>query len=155
VVLAERIGIPLPRGGEFVVTTMVVATAMLYLPTSAAILAAGLGTLTGETFARKPWYRLLFNVSPVATATGAASLVWRRLWGDGELIPHPDRPEMIPYALAALSIYYLLNTGLVSGVLAISARKNFFRIWRENHRGVFMPHFGMQIMGVLFAGALV
>ncbi|TAK21381.1 MAG: hypothetical protein EPO26_15775 [Chloroflexota bacterium] len=150
--IAERITFPLPRGGEFSATTMVFATGVLLLPLPAAIAMGAVGTLIGEIAARKVWYRAAFNVGQIAITCTVAAATWAATSGEATGNPTVFF-DYLPAALAAILVYYVANTLLVSGVLALYRGANLWRVWWDNHRGVLAPHLAMQVMGILFAAA--
>jgi signal transduction histidine kinase len=100
-------------------------------------------TLANVIFARREWYRTLFNsgqnVLTVAAAGGVyAALGGRSLALEAGLAAGAFRPEfhdlwlLVPY-LAAITVYFLVNTLLVSGAVALSAGRRLLDTWREEY----------------------
>lgn len=151
-VAAERISVPLPKGGEFVPSTLVYTTGVLVLPLPAAVVMAFVGTLGGEIMARKPWYRAAFNTGQVTLACTAAALTWAAI-GGAAAVDVNAYLAVLPGALLAMATYYTLNTALVSIVLSLVGGGSPWQLWWANHRGVLIPQIGMQTVGILMAGA--
>ena len=100
-------------------------------------------TLANVLFARREWYRTLFNSGQNVLTVAAAGAVYAALGGfpialSVGLRPGAWRPELhdlwllVPY-LAAISVYFLLNTLLVSGAVALSAGRKLLATWHEEY----------------------
>jgi signal transduction histidine kinase len=82
---------------------------------------------------RQAWYKALFNAGQVSLAVILASLSYTALGGAKPVVLDQSSVLRFLPALAAAAVgYYLLNTGLVSGVLALSAGTGYRQAWREN-----------------------
>ena len=82
---------------------------------------------------RQPWYKAMFNASQVCLAVFAASWVY----GQAALIPGMPLGDglfgrLFPGLALAFVAYYTVNTGSVSGIIALVARTTWFSAWREN-----------------------
>ncbi len=83
---------------------------------------------------RNPWYRAWFNVAQVSLAVIGASLVFDLLGGSREGLTHLSvLAANLPAFIAAGLTYYLINTGAVSVVVAITSQEPVLRTWRENY----------------------
>jgi signal transduction histidine kinase len=151
-IVAERVNVPLPRGGEFSPSTMVYTTGVLLLPAHSAIVVGFVGTLVGEALARKPWYRAAFNVGQATVNCAVSGFIWTQI-GHGPVVDMDRLLGSLPAAFLTITFYYLLNSTLVSGVLALHRGGMLWDVWWANHRGVLLPQMGLQIMGILFVGA--
>jgi len=89
-------------------------------------------------FSRRSWYKALFNAGQNAVALAAGGLVYSLLGG----IPLAGRPgphtETLGVALiapwvAASIVYFMVNTLLVAGAVALSARRKLLQTWREEY----------------------
>lgn len=150
-VLADRISIRIPQGFDLTPSTIVNSAAVFLLPAPGAIVAVFLGALGGDLFNRRPWTRTLFNAGQITIAYAAAAYVWDA--ASGGVTTAADLYSFVPAAMLAASAAYLCNTVLLSIVLALVRRTGVWRVWLSNHYSGLLPHFGMQIMGILFVGA--
>ncbi len=83
---------------------------------------------------RKVWYRAAFNVSQVTLALLAASSVFHLLMGPTELSFRSEGIlRFLPPFLVGAVLYYAINTGSVSGIVALTTRDSVWRVWRENY----------------------
>jgi len=83
---------------------------------------------------RQPWYKAVFNGAQVALAVAAASLTYMYLGGVRPVVLGTGIPTGVIAAWAAAAgAYYVINTGLVSGVIALAANTSFWHAWRENY----------------------
>jgi hypothetical protein len=77
---------------------------------------------------RKPLVKAAFNSGSLATSAYVAGTIFQSM--------APERGD-IAATLAGVSLsalgYFLVNTGLTAGVIAISERKPFFVVWRTNY----------------------
>jgi signal transduction histidine kinase len=100
-------------------------------------------TLANVLFARREWYRTLFNSGQNVLTVATAGAVYAALGGtplalEVGLRSGEWRPEihhlwlLLPY-LAAIAVYFLLNTLLVSGAVALSAGRRLLATWREEY----------------------
>ncbi len=82
---------------------------------------------------RQSWYKALFNAAQLTAAVGAASLTYHALGG-----PMRDAIEgglvfrLFPALAVSFLVYYAVNIGLVSGILALVSRTGYYTAWREN-----------------------
>jgi signal transduction histidine kinase len=152
-VAADRISIRMSAEG-FVLTpsTMVNAASMFLVPVPGAVVVAFLGSWGGDLLDRRAWYRGLFNAGQIACAYVAASLIWQT--GVDHTVPNAaELYRLLPLALVAMVAVYVLNTGLLSLVLALVTNGNVWHVWKTNHYRGALQWLGMHVMGVLFAGA--
>ncbi len=100
-------------------------------------------TLANVLFARREWYRTLFNSGQNVLTVAAAGAVYAALGGTPLALAVGLRPGewrtelqdlwlLLPY-IAAIAVYFLLNTLLVSGAVALSAGRRLLTTWREEY----------------------
>lgn len=100
-------------------------------------------TLANLIFVRREWYRTLFNSGQNILTVAAAGVVYATLGGrplarEAGLVAGIWKPEfsdlwlVVPY-LASIAVYFLVNTLLVSGAVALSAGRRLFDTWREEY----------------------
>lgn len=120
---------------------------------------AGISTFLGELARGNQPLKVLFNVSQRIVAVVAAALVYTTL--GGELPPAYLSPGVtlssdalqrdlgLFFVFAAL--YFLLNSVLVSSVVAISTDRAFREVWSLNTRGVLGYDLGASLISLLVA----
>jgi signal transduction histidine kinase len=100
--------------------------------------------LANVFFSHRIWYKALFNAGQNVLALSAAGVVFGALGGvplalgpigadgaagsQGRLGP----ALMLPWVAATL-VYFVANTALVSGAVALSARRTFLEAWRTEY----------------------
>jgi signal transduction histidine kinase len=90
---------------------------------------------------QQPWYRVLFNSAQVVVAVSAAwtaqvaLLGFHAESGGRGLLGGGNVPLLAGAAAAgaAALVYYVVNTGLVSGILAITGGGSLLDNWRRNY----------------------
>ena len=86
--------------------------------------------------------RLLFNVTASAIAIRAASDVFFRLSGaQAGAIGRNDVGHLIVPVFSFALLYFLINTALVTGALAVESGGNLLRIWTRHFPGVSINYF--------------
>jgi hypothetical protein len=131
-ILCEVLWLPAPEGrGYLSMATAANFATLLILPPGAAIATTALaGGLADAVFRRRRWYQVLFNMGMTSISVAAASQVFTALGGvrggaDEILSPL----NALPLLLAAVT-FFLANTWLVAGVVAISQGGSFPDVWR-------------------------
>jgi len=89
-------------------------------------------------FSRRSWYKALFNAGQNAVALAAGGLVYSLLGGvplAGREGPHTETlgVTLIAPWVAASIVYFVVNTMLVAGAVALSARRKLLKTWREEY----------------------
>lgn len=124
---------PTSRGTISMALTIDIAALFTLTPaTSLAVI--GLTTLLAGIYPhRRPWYKVLFNASQSIIAA-AAALMMLRVMSDGA---NPDGLASIGMTwlplFAAGGVFYLVNSGLVSIVLALESSGRLWKVWRQNY----------------------
>ncbi len=106
--------------------------ALLLLGTEQSILVALAGVWTQCTYKVKvpyPLYRTIFSAAAEVLTMAATGMVYQQL--GGQLVPvHAD--GLAKPLVAAIATYFVVNTALVAGAVALSTRRSFLDVWREN-----------------------
>ena len=124
----------LPLATDVSTLTLAGAVDLLALLMSGADLAmviAAVGVLvqcTVRVRRSQPRYKTAFSVASVAIAVQAAGWVWGRL--DGSIAQPGFRETAIPLAAAAL-VYFLVQTTLVVGAIALTSAASATRSWHR------------------------
>ncbi|GBD32284.1 MAG: hypothetical protein KatS3mg081_1978 [Gemmatimonadales bacterium] len=108
------------------------ASAVVFGPFWCVLIAAS-SLAIAEYLIRKPVVKIVFNVGQHMLALGLAGLMYTTLGGSVPL-DSMDRAA-VPYMGLALT-YILVNSGVVSGVVALSERRNFGEVWIRNTWGL-------------------
>ena len=106
-------------------------TALLRFGPAAAVLVSAFGSLSNGLFPlakRQPTHQLLFNVSTAAVETWVAGLVF--LWLNQHSLTLRN-PGTYPAVAGFSLVYFLLNTGMVSVILALCTEQKPLAVWRE------------------------
>jgi hypothetical protein len=143
--LGEVLWLPAPKGrGYLSMANAANFATLLLLPVTLAVpLTAAAGFLADLVFRRRVWYRALFNAGMCATTVFAASSIFRALGGaSGSLEALTSPLNALPLA-AATATYFLLNTWLVAGVIALHREQPVWTVWRESFA------FSYELVGVL------
>jgi hypothetical protein len=141
--LGEVLWLPAPKGrGYLSMATAANFTSILILPTPLAILVTGsAGVLVDVLFRRRRWYKVLFNAGMCALSVSASSRILSSFgWVNGSL-EHLLSPLEIGAVLLSAGAYFLLNTWLVTGAIALQQRESAWRIWRQSFA------FGYELLG--------
>ncbi len=131
-VLCEILWLPAPEGrGYLSMATAANFATLLILPPGAAIATAALaGGLADTVFRRRRWYQVFFNMGMTSISVAAAAQVFTALGGTragpGEIL---SPLNALPLLLAGAT-FFLANTWLVAGVVAISQSRPFPEVWR-------------------------
>jgi diguanylate cyclase (GGDEF)-like protein len=126
--------------------------ALLTCGADAAVLVASWGAWTQCTFRNRepnPLHQTLFSVAALAISMAAAGAIYGSL---GEPSTTWSLLQLKSFAAAATT-FFMLNTGLVAGAVALSARNSFARIWFDFFLSVCPSYLiGAAIAAVLAAG---
>ncbi|MEO7274361.1 MAG: ATP-binding protein [Vicinamibacterales bacterium] len=133
--------------------TFTITAALLFGPAAGALLVA-LDTLVISwrlsASSRTP-FRVLFNVSASALAIWLAAQLFFFIIQRGGLAAPPAITGRIVVPLAVFAtVYFLLNTGLVAGAIAIGRPAALSSVWRQHFLPLGLTHFcGTAIAGLL------
>jgi PAS domain S-box-containing protein len=128
--------------------TFIMTAALLFGPAAGAMLAGADGLVMSLRLPRESRTptRVLFNISAAALSMWLAASLFFWL----ATPPATIRRIVVPLTLFGAA-YFLLNTGLVAGALAIGRRLQVHRVWREH----FFPLWLTYSVATSFAGLLL
>jgi putative nucleotidyltransferase with HDIG domain len=89
-------------------------------------------------------FRLLFNVSCIFLSMVASVVVV------DSLRPFDSAPQLMFGCLVLGLVYFLMNTGVVSGMLALAKNESFFSLWKETS----LWQGSLHLIGAVLVGAL-
>lgn len=153
--LGEVLWLPAPKGrGYLSMANAANFATLLIVPLALAVpVTAAAGFLADLIFRRRVWYRALFNAGMCAVTVYVTADVFHRLGGtSGSLDALTSPLNAVPLA-AATAVYFLVNTWLVAGVIALHRDHPVWTVWRESFAfayelvGVGVLH----ILGFIFA----
>jgi len=128
-----KINLPLSRSWSTMsVSYAVDLTALLLIGPRATMMIGVISALIQCSFrqrVKQPFYRTAFSMATLAMTVWATALAYRFLGGaDGALA----FPAIVKPLVGASTTYFLLNTGLVAGAIALSTRQPLLRVWNDN-----------------------
>jgi signal transduction histidine kinase/ActR/RegA family two-component response regulator len=123
--------IPLASGSTLSVSYAADLMALLLLGPRAAVVVAVAGVWAQCTFkVRKPYptYRTVFSMAAESITMAATGFVF--VWLGGPLAPSEFSLVGRPL-VAAIGTYFVVNTGLVAGAIALSSGRSLWRVWHD------------------------
>jgi diguanylate cyclase (GGDEF)-like protein len=149
--VAERLAVPLPRGGAVSVATIPHMVAALLLPPWVAMVAAGLGMLADQLVGRTGLRKTLFNVSSVLLTVGATAVVADWLGLQRNTLGRPDQWQQVPAFLVVSAVYYAATNLFVSTIVSISSGTPIQRSLFDNASFAVPAEVGVCGIGALIA----
>ena len=125
--------------------------ALLVIGVHEATLIAAAGAWSQSTFnvrQKNPLYRTLFNVAAVAISVAATG--WMYVYSGGASAASLMAPEELMALTAAVATHFLVNSGLVAGAIALSAKQSFVKVWTD----YFVSGWLNQLLGAVIAVVL-
>jgi len=128
---ADNLSAPLPKAGSVSVNFgLLLASLILYGPSTAIIVTAVVMLNIREFTKKVPYYKHIFNAGQYLISMGAAALVFENLYNRD--IANFFYPKNIGIIFLSVIIFFILNTILTTGAISISERANFINIWVFN-----------------------
>lgn len=132
--LGEVLWLPAPKGrGYLSMANAANVATLILLPASTAVLVCAVaGAMADLVFRRRVWYKALFNFGMCASTVFVASLVFHASGGRSRDVSDLLSPmNAIPLFLTG-STYFLINTGLVAGVVGLKSGGSVREVWRTS-----------------------
>jgi diguanylate cyclase (GGDEF)-like protein len=120
------------QGGVTPSTAFTFAVLIIWGPAPAIVL-HGIASLLADVLERKPWWKRVFNVAQYSACLGAGWLAMS-VWGWGASPDHAhvlSARDLGPMVLA-WSVYFVLNNGVVSLVVALRNGSSFWEVFYED-----------------------
>jgi diguanylate cyclase (GGDEF)-like protein len=141
--LGELLPVKIPRrGGDEEVTLSTSFTFALLLLSGGlgpALIAQSSASAIQDIVARKPWYRVAFNVAQYALSMAGALLVIRLLSDtSGAGTPHPFKGQDLPAILHGSGTFFAINTGIVGMAIALHKKVPILPYFRNDAIFVFV-----------------
>jgi putative nucleotidyltransferase with HDIG domain len=134
----ELIAFLLPRGASGSIAFVPYMTAVMLVPNFAALLAIPAARFLGETAQKKDPKKTLFNIAQLTLAYSIAIIAYRALGGRSfvELTKVKVADVTVLVGLPMVAAYFItvvVNTLLVSRIIAITTGARTLQVWRENN----------------------
>ncbi len=130
---AWKVNLPIPvtNGSTLSVSYAANLMSLLLLGPGHAVLIAIAGALVQCLYKPKepyPFYRTIFSTAAAAITMTATGAVYVSLGGATPIASFaPARPFV-----GAIAVYFLVNTGLIAGAIAVSSHRTFINTWRQD-----------------------
>jgi signal transduction histidine kinase/CheY-like chemotaxis protein len=124
--------IPLASGSTLSVSCAAKMMALLLLGPEPAVIVSVAGALAQCTYKTRqayPAYRTAFSMAAEALAMAATGLVYTWLGGTTVL---DDLSQLARPMVGAVGTYFVLDTALVAGAVALSTRQSIARVWHDD-----------------------
>ena len=146
IILADSFPVRLPHGGMVTVSFAVIAASiLLFQPFVVIIISVFLELFL--LIKENERIKHFFNILQYTAATGTAALVYRALSpGSADF-----STSHIPAFIAAMIVIFLLNTTLVTLILAFTKQENPYSIWLINLKWATPTFVSMAPLGALIA----
>lgn len=141
-VTAEVLPVSLPRGGQVSVGFAIwLASIFLFGPTGGSIVAASAALSIPALLRKDPPVKFFFNAAQYTISATLSGLVFIGLRGATLMaVPQIGLPaDFLPF-VAAATVFYVINSSLITAVIALTGEIGFRRIWLLNVYP-FMPNF--------------
>ncbi len=136
VMMGEMLPVKIPRrdiDGEIVLSTSFSMALLLAGGLGPAIVAQGAASIIQDAIARKPWWRVRFNVAQYTISMAAAFMVMRLLSVQTHPgSPHPFNSSQLPGVLLAAAVFLLVNACTVSVAVALHQQEPILRYLRND-----------------------
>jgi signal transduction histidine kinase/CheY-like chemotaxis protein len=124
--------LPLKSGSTLSVSIAAKLMTLLLLGPQFAVLVAIAAAFTQCTYKVReayPFYRTVFSMSAEAITVAATGIVYG--WLGGSLGPF-DLVALARPLVGAISVYFIVNTGLIAVVIALSSERKLIDVWRDD-----------------------
>ncbi|MGE5176424.1 MAG: hypothetical protein ACM3JJ_08615 [Hyphomicrobiales bacterium] len=153
--LGEVLWLPAPKGRGYLsmANAANIATLILLPASTAVVLCAAAGLMADFVFRRRAWYQGLFNFGMCATTVYVASLLFHALGGRADNVHDLISPFNALPIFATGVTYFLINTGLVAGVVGLKTGGSVREVWRTSFAFPYELAGAMvlNLLGYLFA----
>ena len=133
--VGQALALELEGGSISVSAVGALAGAAMFGPRAALPLAIVMAGVQWS-FARGPLHRALFNAATLSLASLAAASIFALGWQED----HVGHLVTAFAGLAAGGAYFVVNTGLMSGAMALEGRRKWREVWNE-HFSWLLPHY--------------
>jgi putative nucleotidyltransferase with HDIG domain len=150
--VAQAIGHRLPKGASGNIGFIPFMSALLVAPSLPLVLTVALAVLGAEVLQRQVVMKATFNVAQYVLAISLAVLAFTFLGGVPIRANSPF--AVLPFAVS-FTTFLLVNTVMVSGVVAVSQHRRVFQVWQQFTHGTVLYDFLAIPVVYLFAWVYV
>ncbi|MBI4277820.1 MAG: hypothetical protein HY660_05135, partial [Armatimonadetes bacterium] len=147
----ERFGVTFRFDG------VVLFAAILLFPGAEAVLVAVLGVGLHQVYAyavrRERWYVCVFNTAQHTLAVALSAITYRAFAG-GSIPPLASTRDLLPIAATA-GVYFAVNTGITSTMLAFIRRQRPWDVWVGAHRWTWHFYLSHLALGIFVADLFI
>jgi diguanylate cyclase (GGDEF)-like protein/putative nucleotidyltransferase with HDIG domain len=134
--IGQALAVELDGGGSVSVSAVgALAGAAMFGPRAALPLAVTIAAVQWSAM-RNPIYQSLFNVGALSLASLSAAAIFAVGWTDDGA----GRLVIAVVGLVAGAAYFVVNTGMVSGAMALEGHDSWRRVWMERFSWL-LPHY--------------
>lgn len=149
IVIAESFSVSLPYGGYVTLGFPVIYATLLTYGPVAGVWVAACGSLTELKKGKKSNIRkILFDSAQLTISTTGAWMAYT--YAGGTIIKNVASAHIIPLGLAALA-YFVLNSFIVSTILALQKNTSVIDMWSNNFRWATPNYLAQTPLGFLMA----
>jgi putative nucleotidyltransferase with HDIG domain len=130
------------------VSTAVIFAAILLLGPALACWATALGVGLASIYLKRKWFNVTFNTAAYVLTVASASLTYQ-FASDGEIAVYSL--TNIPALSLAAIVYFVANSGLVAGVVALREKRDVWYVWTDMFRQAAPQYLALILLGVLTA----
>lgn len=149
---AQALAHRLPKGVAGSIGFIPFLSALVVAPSLPLVFAVGLAVLAAEVLRYREPIKTIFNVAQHVLAMSLAVLVFAALGGTA--LTATNTLSLMPFA-ASFTTFLLVNTVVVSGVVAVSQRRRLIQVWQEITHGTVLYDFLALPVVYLFAWVYV
>ena len=148
-VFAEFVPVDLPIAGSITIGFPIDFVIILVYGPVLAMLITAISAIISEALEKKTsWYKIIFNASQYALSVGVAGLTYQYVGG---VVGFQNFFKFaLPAALCALS-YCVINSFLVTVVIALSQETRITTVWRVNIKEMIPSYLAEAPMGFIMA----
>ena len=148
-VFAEFVPVDLPMAGSITIGFPIDFVIILVYGPVLAMLITAISAIISEALEKKTsWYKIIFNASQYALSVGVAGLAYQYVGG---AVGFQNFFKFaLPAALCALS-YCVINSFLVTVVIALSQETRITTVWRVNIKEMIPSYLAEAPMGFIMA----
>lgn len=146
--IAQTLGEKVGRSFMGSIASIPYLAAIFLVPRVEAVLAIGAAEGLVALSRRSAPLKSLFNIAQTSSAAGLTALVFLGLGGSPMLA---GVPLSLSAYVAAVAVFFVVNTFCVGAVIAISERRPIMAVWHANTKGSVVSYFLATPLPALFA----
>ena len=143
---------PLVKGGKVSVFSGIsIVCLFIYGPSTASWVMLTTLFNIREWLEKTPWYKFMFNIGQLLISIGSSGIIYKSINPTGQIgIIRLDFNHLLAILLSSVT-FFLTNTLLTAGAIAISQKINFFNLWIYSYLWLIPFHFVLTVLAVIVA----